>query len=493
MGVQQQALSGSEAGGRRGQNAAFTPEQIINNAQQLRWEIGRDYHEQLMEAIYADAARIADRAVWPGDEKPKFDLDRAIDQIVTNKIWGLPVMLGLFALIFWLTITGANIPSQFLADILLGKVYPFLLNLANLLHFPWWLSGFLIDGVYLATAWVVSVMLPPMAIFFPLFTILEDFGYLPRVAFNLDYLFKRAGAHGKQSLSMMMGFGCNAAGMIATRIIDSPRERLIAMITNNFALCNGRWPTQILVATLFIGALVPAGLAGLISASAVLGIAVLGVILSLVVSWALSRSVLKGEVSTFSLELPPYRPPRIMRTIYTSVIDRTLYVLWRAVVFAAPAGAVIWLIANIYINGESLAVYLVNFLNPLGVLIGLNGVILVAYIIAIPANEIVIPTILMLTVLMTGITGVGSGAGVMFDPGQGGTLSILGAGGWTLLTAVNLMLFSLIHNPCSTTLFTMYKETGSKKWTAVAALLPLAMGFTITFFVAQIWRLVAGM
>jgi ferrous iron transport protein B len=215
--------------------------------------------------------------------------------------------------------------------------------------------------------------------------------------------------------------------------------------------------------------------------------------LSLVVSWALSRSVLKGEVSTFSLELPPYRPPRIMRTIYTSVIDRTLYVLWRAVVFAAPAGAVIWLIANIYINGESLAVYLVNFLNPLGVLIGLNGVILVAYIIAIPANEIVIPTILMLTVLMTGITGVGSGAGVMFDPGQGGTLSILGAGGWTLLTAVNLMLFSLIHNPCSTTLFTMYKETGSKKWTAVAALLPLAMGFTITFFVAQIWRLVAGM
>jgi ferrous iron transport protein B len=336
-------------------------------------------------------------------------------------------------------------------------------------------------------------MLPPMAIFFPLFTLLEDFGYLPRVAFNLDNAFKKSGAHGKQALSMMMGFGCNAAGVVATRVIDSPRERLIAIITNNFALCNGRWPTQILIASIFIGGLVPAYLGGLISALAVVSIALLGVLFTFLVSWGLSRTMLKGEVSTFSLELPPYRPPRIWQTIYTSVIDRTLIVLWRAVTFALPAGAVIWLIANVTIGGASLAELLINFLNPFGLLLGLNGVILVAYIVAIPANEIVIPTILMLTVLVTG-TGGGAGAGVMFElDSQADTLALFNAGGWTLLTAVNLMLFSLLHNPCSTTIYTIYKETGSKRWTAVASLLPVVMGFVITFFVAQIWRLLGGL
>jgi ferrous iron transport protein B len=322
---------------------------------------------------------------------------------------------------------------------------------------------------------------------------LEDFGYLPRVAFNLDNLFRKAGAHGKQALSMTMGFGCNAAGVVATRIIDSPRERLIAIITNNFALCNGRWPTQILIATLFIGALVPPYMAGLISAMAVVGIALLGVFLTFGVSWVLSRTWLKGEVSTFSLELPPYRPPRIWQTIYTSVIDRTLIVLWRAIVFALPAGAVLWLGANITIAGTSIVEHLIDFLNPFGLLLGLNGVILVAYIVAIPANEIVIPTVLMLTVLVTGVRGVGEGAGVMFELESGvETMALFQAGGWTLLTAVNLMLFSLIHNPCSTTIYTIYKETGSKKWTAVAALMPVVMGFVVTFLVAQVWRLVAG-
>ncbi len=323
-------------------------ESILATAKTLRWEIGGDFHMALMESIYTDAARIADRAVTRPDEKPKFDLDRTIDGLVTSRLWGFPIMLLLFTVVFWLTITGANIPSQMLSDVLIGKVYPALLQFADTIGMPWWLSGLLIDGVYLATAWVISVMLPPMAIFFPLFTLLEDFGYLPRVAFNLDNIFKKSGAHGKQSLSMMMGFGCNAAGVVATRIIDSPRERFIAIITNNFALCNGRWPTQILIATLFIGALVRAELAGLVSALAVVGIAVLGVLLSFAVSWGLSRTVLKGEVSTFSLELPPYRPPRVLRTIYTSLIDRTAYVLWRAIVFAAPAGAIIWLIANVY-------------------------------------------------------------------------------------------------------------------------------------------------
>jgi len=470
-----------------------SPKEILSNAQALRWEVGADFHEKLMESLYTDAAQIADRAVTRPDEKPSFDFDRTLDKILTSRVWGFPIMILLLMVVFWLTISGANVPSAMLSTLLLDTVHPFLKNLAANIGMPWWLDGFLFDGVYLATAWVISVMLPPMAIFFPLFTLLEDFGYLPRVAFNLDNLFRKSGAHGKQALSMAMGFGCNAAGVVATRVIDSPRERLIAIITNNFALCNGRWPTQILIASLFIGTLVPPQWAGLISAMAVVGVALLGIFLTFFVSRVLSKTWLKGEISTFSLELPPYRPPRIWQTIYTSVIDRTLIVLWRAVVFAMPAGAVLWLSANINIAGISIAEHLINFLDPFGLLLGLNGVILVAYIVAIPANEIVIPTIMMLTVLVTGVTGVGQGAGVMFELEAGtDTMALLQAGGWTLLTAVNLMLFSLIHNPCSTTIYTIYKETGSKKWTLVASVMPVLMGFAVTFFVAQVWRLFAG-
>ena len=464
-------------------------EEILACAQSLRWELGAQFHEKLVESIYADAARIAARAVTRPGATPRFDLDRAIDRLVTSRRWGIPLMVLLFALVFWITIVGANYPSQFLASLLVDRLYPWLREGAAALGFPAWLSGLAIDGVYLATAWVVSVMLPPMAIFFPLFTFLEDFGYLPRVAFNLDNLFRRAGAHGKQALTMMMGFGCNAAGVTATRIIDSPRERLIAMLTNNFSLCNGRWPTQILIASLFIGALAPPYLAGLVSAAVVVGVALLGVLLSLAASWFLSRTALRGEVSTFSLELPPYRPPRLGQIIYTSLIDRTAFVLWRALVFAAPAGAVIWLVANVRVADASLAEHLIHFLDPLGFWLGLNGVILLAYLIAIPANEIVIPTVLMLTVLTTRLTGVGGGAGVMFElDNPADTLAVLRAGGWTLLTGVNLMLFSLIHNPCSTTLYTIYKESGSWKWTGVAAALPLALGFAVCFVVAQAWR-----
>jgi ferrous iron transport protein B len=466
---------------------------ILENANALRWELGRDYHDRIVEAVYADAARLADRAVTREGDKPRFDLDGTIDRLVTSRIWGFPIMLLLFMLIFWLTISGANIPSDAIASLLIGRIYPALKAGADSILIPHWLSGVLIDGMYLSTAWVVSVMLPPMAIFFPLFTLLEDFGYLPRVAFNLDNIFRKAGAHGKQSLTMMMGFGCNAAGVVATRIIDSPRERLIAIITNNFALCNGRWPTQILIASVFLGTLVSAQLAGLISAASVVAIALLGVGLSFVTSWGLSRTLLKGQPSTFSLELPPYRPPRVLQTLYTSLIDRTIYVLWRAVIFAAPAGLVIWVVANIHVAGASLAEHIVQYLDPVGILIGLNGVILLAYVIAIPANEIVIPTILMLTVLTTGASGVGQGAGVIFElDSQQALRTLLGAGGWTVLTAVNLMLFSLIHNPCSTTIYTIYKETGSLKWTAVSTLLPLVMGFGMTFVVAQVWHLIAG-
>jgi ferrous iron transport protein B len=465
-------------------------EEILAQAQALRWEWGNRFHERLVESIYADAAHLANRAVTRPGERPRFDLDRTIDRLVTSRIWGIPLMILMFALVFWITIVGANVPSKMLATLLVDQLYPWLRDTAASLGVPWWLRGVAIDGIYLSTAWVVSVMLPPMAIFFPLFTFLEDFGYLPRVAFNLDNIFRRAGAHGKQALTMMMGFGCNAAGITATRIIDSPRERLIAMITNNFALCNGRWPTQILVASIFIGALVPAYLGGLVAAAAVVGVAMLGVVLSLAVSWLLSRTVLRGEVSTFSLELPPYRPPRLGQIIYTSMIDRTIYVLWRALVFAAPAGAAIWLLSNVSAGGITLAEHTVGFLDPLGMIIGLNGVILLAYIIAIPANEIIVPTVLMLTVLTARLAGVGAGAGVMFELDQeADTLAVLQAGGWTVLTAVNLMLFSLIHNPCSTTIYTIYKESGSLKWTVVAALLPLGLGFLVCFCTTQLWRL----
>ena len=339
-------------------------------------------------------------------------------------------------------------------------------------------------------AWVIAVMLPPMAIFFPIFTLLEDLGYLPRVAFNMDSLFRKAGAHGKQALTMSMGFGCNAAGVVATRIIDSPKERLIAIITNNFSLCNGRWPTQILIASIFIGSLVPAGLASIVSAGAVVSIALLGIFFSLLVSWGLSKTVLKGEASSFSLELPPYRPPQILQTLYTSLIDRTIIVLWRAVVFAIPAGIVIWLVANIHIGNLSLAEHFIEWSNPFALIFGLNGVILLAYIIAIPANEIVIPTILMLTVLSTNIMGVGAGTGVMFElDSVSDTANVLHAGGWTLLTGINLMLFSLLHNPCSTTIMTIYKETRSTKWTLVSTFLPIVLGFIVTFFTTQVWLL----
>jgi len=464
--------------------------EILLAAENLRRGMQGDLHEHVVEALYADAARIADRAVIRPGSSAKPTFDRALDRILTSRLWGFPIMIGLFALMFWITVAGANVPSGWLAWLLIDHGWPMMRHAADSIGFPWWLSGLLVDGIYLATAWVISVMLPPMAIFFPLFTLLEDFGYLPRVAFNLDNAFKKAGAHGKQSMTTMMGFGCNAAGVVATRIIDSPRERLIAIITNNFALCNGRWPTQILIASLFIGSLVPAHIAGLVSAGAVVFVAMLGVFFTFLVSWVLSHTVLKGEVSTFSLELPPYRPPRVLRTLYTSLIDRTLFVLWRAVVFAVPAGAVIWLSANVKIDDLSIAEHLIHTFDPVGLFLGLNGVILLAYIVAIPANEIVIPTILMLTVLVTGSTEVGQGAGVMFEfDSATSTKSLLQAGGWTVLTAVNLMLFSLLHNPCSTTIYTIYKETGSAKWTALATLLPIVLGVAVTFLVATLWRL----
>jgi ferrous iron transport protein B len=462
---------------------------LLDHAAQMRSQVGSAYHDYLVESVFAEAARLADESVTRDGQRARLRFDQILDQALTHPVFGFIVMGLMLMAVFWITIAGANVPSGLLGELLLTHVAGWLHQVATAISMPAWLSGLLIDGIYLATAWVVAVMLPPMAIFFPLFTLLEDFGYLPRVAFNLDRLFSWAGAHGKQSLSMMMGYGCNAAGVVATRIIDSPRERLIAIITNNFSICNGRWPTLILMGTIFIGAAAPPALASFAAAASVMTVAVLGVIVALLVSRFLSSTWLKGESSTYSLELPPYRPPQILKTLYTSMIDRTLIVLGRAVVMAAPAGAVIWLSSNILIGDTSIAGHVVNALNPVGLLFGLNGIILLAYIVAIPANEIIIPTILMYT-LTLGRNIAGAQNGVMLELDDAQVYSVLTqVGGWTMLTAVNLMLFSLLHNPCSTTILTIWNETKNLKWTAVATLLPLTLAFTVTFVTAAVARL----
>jgi ferrous iron transport protein B len=462
-------------------------EEVLKEAEELRWQLPQNLHDRIAESIYGEAARIAERSITRSGGNRRLAWQQKLDRVLTNPWTAFPIMVLVLGAILWITIVGANVPSSMLASLLVDKGHALLSGWFVAAGAPVWLKGLVVDGMYLATAWVIAVMLPPMAIFFPCFTLLEDFGFLPRVAFNLDRIFQKVGAHGKQALTMAMGLGCNAAGVVATRIIDSPRERLIAIITNNFSLCNGRWPTQILMASVFIGTLAPKGWSGSIAALSVLMVALLGFGFALLTSWLLARTVLRGEATSFSLELPPYRPPNFWKTLYTSLIDRTLIVLWRAVVFALPAGAAIWLCAHIPVGNQSLAAWFVHLSDPLAWTMGLTGVILLAYIVAIPANEIVVPTILMLTVLVTGAAG-GAGAGVMFEADDDSVRSILTAGGWTTLTAVCLMLFSLCHNPCSTTIYTIYRETRSMKWTAVSTFLPLVMGFVLCTIVAAVWR-----
>jgi len=456
----------------------FTPENLLTKAEELRGGLSTGFRDEIVKSLYSEAEKVANRAVKTRDDK-RYDLDQRIDKVVTSPIYGLPIMFLVLAVIIWITVIGANVISAWIAVPLFwigeqGKM------IFETIGMPWWLTGFIWDGVYLGLAWVVSVMLPPMMIFFPCFTIMEDLGYLPRVAFNLDWLYRKSGAHGKQSLTMAMGFGCNAAGVISTRIIDSPRERLIAILTNNFVPCNGRFPTLIMLATVFVAASFPASLTSIIAAGTVVFIVMIGVAVTFVVSWLLSRTMLKGEASAFTLELPPYRHPNVKRIIYTSIIDRTLFVLWRAIQTAAPAGAAIWLLANITYNGTSLAWIIANFLNPIGLLFGLDGVILLSYIIAIPANEIVVPTMMMMYM----------GAAAMTDiPDSASMYTLLvGTYGWTLLTAINLMLFSLLHNPCATTIMTIYKETNSKKWATLSVVITLGIAFLVTFTTATIAR-----
>jgi ferrous iron transport protein B len=457
-------------------------EALLSRADTLRSGFQTGFRDQLVESIYSQAQAIATRSVKQSPDA-RWDLDQRIDRIVTSPIWGLPIMAALLGVVFWITISGANFFSELLFA-LLFRVEAAGVAAFEWLHAPWWLTGFVWNGVYRGLAWVVSVMLPPMAIFFPLFTILEDLGYLPRVAFNLDWIFRRAGAHGKQSLTMAMGFGCNAAGIIATRIIDSPRERLIAILTNNFVPCNGRWPTLIMLATLFVAAQFPPLVASVVAAVTLLLVVLLGVAVTLIVSAVLTRTWLKGAASAFTLELPPYRRPSILRILYTSLMDRTLFVLYRAMWTAAPAGAIIWTLANVHVGDESLASVAARLLDPVGRAIGLDGAVILAYVIAIPANEIVVPTLMMIY----------ARSSMMMEAGGYDAIRVLlvDQNGWTTLTAVSLMLFSLLHNPCGTTILTMWKETGSLRWTLVGALLPLAIAFAVCFSVANLARLLGA-
>ena len=458
----------------------LNPNDILTKAESLRSTLSTGFRDEIVKSLYSEAETIAKRAVKTALTK-KYDFDQKIDRLVTSPIVGLPIMLILLTIIIWLTVSGANVASAWIATVLFG-IGDWGRALFNQIGMPWWITGFVWDGVYLGLAWVISVMLPPMAIFFPAFTFMEDLGYLPRVAFNLDWMFKKTGAHGKQSLTMAMGFGCNAAGVIATRIIDSPRERLIAILTNNFVPCNGRFPTLIMLATVFVAAAFPPALTSFIAAGTVVGVVLIGVGFTFLMSWILSKTVLKGEASAFTLELPPYRRPNLSRILYTSIIDRTIFVLWRAMQTAAPAGAIIWILANIHTGDSNLARTISDWLNPFGLLLGLDGVILLAYIIAIPANEIVVPTMMM----------VYMGAGMMVNgPGtSAGIFDLLVNGnGWTMLTAVNLMLFALLHNPCATTIMTIYKETKSVKWATVSVVITLGTAFLVTFATASIARL----
>ena len=445
----------------------------------------RDALNQLHDDSETEILALLDRASVIANDvisygKKDFDKkDRVLDKILTQKSTGIPIMILLLMLVFWFTIVGADGPSDFLADTF-NQFGNWLTKMANQMNVPNMLQSVLIDGIYKVLSTVVAVMLPPMAIFFPIFTLLEDFGYLPRVAFNLDKYFQKAGACGKQALTMCMGFGCNAAGVVGARIIDSPRERLIAIVTNNFVPCNGRFPILIAVITMFFAG-TSTGLLGSVKSAAFLtGGILLGVATTIWVSTLLSKTILKGLPSSFTLELPPYRKPQIGQVIVRSIFDRTLFVLWRAIIVAAPAGLVIWVLANIHIGDQSILQSITAFIDPFAHLMGLDGTILMAFILGLPANEIVIPIMIMGYMATSTITDFNS----LNEFHQ-----LLVNNGWTWLTATNVLLFTLYHWPCSTTLITIYKETKSKKWTFVSFIVPTAIGIGITMLTTLIAHL----
>ncbi|WP_153127041.1 nucleoside recognition domain-containing protein [Peribacillus tepidiphilus] len=447
-------------------------QELVKYAESLSNAQTRD---RIVSHIFQTTKKICNDVV-SYNQKEKPDPTEKLDRIFTSKIWGFPIMLAMLAVVIYITIAGANIPSSMLANFF-GWLEGYLTLAFKAINAPDWLYGILVLGLYRGTAWVVSVMLPPMAIFFPIFSLLENYGYLPRVAFNMDRLFKKAGAHGKQSLTMAMGFGCNAAAIMSTRIIESPRERMIAILTNNFVPCNGRWPTLILLSSLFMAASFTGELSTMVTAAVVVGMVLFGIVVTLSVSWILSKTALKGIPTHYTLELPPYRNPKIWNTIVRATLDKSFYVLKRAVTVAAPAGVLTWILANTYIGDTSILLSIVHFLDPFAKSLGLDGFILMAFILGLPANEIVLPILLMgylSTGALTEIEDMSTLKQIFIDHG------------WTWLTALNTMLFSLLHYPCGTTLINIYKETKSKKWTFAAFAIPTVLAITITFFINQI-------
>ena len=441
----------------------------------IKKELNLNIKDEITNTIIKKAEEISKEVIT--FESKDYNLkNQKIDRIITSKLFGIPIMLGMLFMILWLTIKGANYPSNLLFSIF-NNVGENLLDFLNFLNAPSWLSGILISGIYRVLTWVIAVMLPPMAIFFPLFTLLEDLGFLPRIAFNLDCAFKKCCACGKQALTMCMGFGCNAVGVSGARIIDSPRERLIAILTNVFVPCNGRFPTMITIITIFF--------VGINSNNTFLSVFILtlvillGFLLTFLVSFLLSKTLLKGLPSSFTLELPPYRRPQVGKVIIRSIFDRTIFVLGRAVMIAIPAGALIWILGNIQINNMSLLNYIANFLNPFAQTIGLDGVILISFILGFPANEIVIPIMLMIY--------LSTGQIIEFESLES-LRKILIENGWTIKTAICMLIFSLCHFPCSTTCLTIKKETGSFKWMILAIFLPTIIGIALCFLVNQIFN-----
>ena len=430
---------------------------------------------ELVAASYREAERLARLCVsGAGEEAGQRQL--RLDRILTSRRAGIPLMLALLAGALFITITGANYPSALLMQALFA-LEDWLGGLVLALGGPAWLHGAFVQGAFRVLAWVISVMLPPMAIFFPLFTLLEDVGYLPRVAFNLDHCLRRCSACGKQALTMCMGLGCNAAGVTGCRIIDSPRERLIAILTNSFMPCNGRFPTMIsIISMFFVGQ--AGGLAGsLLGALLLTAVVGLGIGCTFFVSWALSKTLLRGTPSSFTLEMPPFRKPQVGQVLLRSLLDRTLFVLGRAAAVAAPAGLCIWLLANITLGGETLLAQIAGALDPLGRFLGMDGVILLGFILGLPANEIVIPIIIMAYLQTGSLQELESLAALR---------QLLVANGWTSTTALCTLLFSLLHWPCSTTLLTIRKEAGGWKWAGLAFLLPTALGMALCSLVAAI-------
>lgn len=429
------------------------------------------------EEIVEEASRIAEEVV----SKEDMSLERNLkfDKILTSKKWGIPIMIGMLGVVFWITIVLANYPSKFLSWLFeLGRdplIYFF-----EFMNFPTWINNLLVDGVYQTVTWIVSVMLPPMAIFFPMFTLLEDVGVLPRIAFNLDNFFRKAGTSGKQALTMCMGFGCNAAGVVGCRIMTSTRERLIAIITNCFVPCNGRFPILITIATIFFAGTVGGFTGSIISTFAVMLTILMGIFFSIMVSKILSKTLLKGESGGFFLELPPYRKPNVSSIIVRSILDRTLFVLGRAILSAIPAGIIIWLLANIDVAGFSMLYHIASFFDPFAKLMGLDGYILTAFIFGIPANEIVLPIVLMMYM----------NKGVMVNMESALEIGkVLVQNGWTILTAINVMIFTILHFPCMTTLLTIKKESGSNKWVWVSFLIPTVLGILVCMCTNLIYNL----